>query len=110
MSKFSRRLELALDLSGLSARELAQKAECHESLISQYRSGRVKPRSTDRVYLIAKALNVSPGWLMGYDSPMQPTDSDIITAYNSLTPQNKLQVLDYIKYLQSKQTEEDEDV
>lgn len=110
MSKFQRRFELALQLSGMSARELAKKTEISESVISHYRSGRMKPRYTDRVYILAKALNVSPGWLMGYDGSMQPSDNDIISALESLNPQNKLRALDYIKYLQSKQAEEEEDV
>ena len=37
-------------------------------------SGRVKPTS-DRLYILAKALNVDPAWLLGYDVPMEQADT-----------------------------------
>lgn len=103
MTKFQRRLELALSLSGLTAREVAKKANLSESNISQYRSGLAKPRGTERMMDLASALNVSPGWLMGYDGTMQPTDSDAMDLFMSLTEENKLKAIDYMRYLQTKE-------
>lgn len=103
MSRFQRRFELALTMSGMTARELCKKTGIAESVISQYRAGRMKPRYTDRVYLLADALNVSAGWLMGYDGAMQPSDDDIIQALESLNADNKLKALDYIRLLKSQE-------
>ena len=107
MNRFQRRFELALTMSGISARELSRRTNIAESVISQYRSGRMKPRDTERVYLLASVLNVSPGWLMGYDSSMQPTDEEIVSAISALNAEDKLRALDYIRFLKTK---EDQDV
>lgn len=43
--------------------------------ISQYVSGKFEPRQT-KLYILAKALDVSEAWLMGYDVPMERTDDE----------------------------------
>lgn len=43
--------------------------------LSQYVTGQRIPKS-DRIYILSKALNVSPAWLMGYDVPMELTEAD----------------------------------
>ena len=43
--------------------------------LSQYVTGVRIPKS-DRIYILSKALNVSPAWLMGYDVPMELTEED----------------------------------
>ena len=45
-------------------------AKIPKSSLSQYLSGDYEPKQ-DRVYDIAKVLNVSEAWLMGYDVPME---------------------------------------
>jgi len=49
-------------------------------LISQYASGVRHPKQ-DNIYILAKALNVDEGWLMGYGYSMerepQPEENDI---------------------------------
>ena len=103
MSKFTNRLEMALDMSGMNARELARKTGLTESTISQYRSGVAKPRGTDRVYLLANALNVSPSWLIGFDTPAQPGENDAMNLFASLTADDQLKAIDYMAYLKSKE-------
>ena len=39
-----------------------------------YLAGKVEPKS-DRLYKIAKSLDVSESWLLGYDVPMERTQS-----------------------------------
>lgn len=60
---------------GLTERCMKQSDLCRitkipKSAISQYLSGEFEPKQ-NRIYLIAKALNVSEAWLMGYDVPME---------------------------------------
>jgi transcriptional regulator with XRE-family HTH domain len=50
--------------------ELCQITKIPKSAVSQYVSGAFEPKQ-DRIYLMAKALNVSEAWLMGYDVPME---------------------------------------
>ncbi len=60
---------------GLAARDMTQADLCRitgigKSAMSQYVNGSFVPRQ-DRTYMIAKALNVSEAWLMGFDVPME---------------------------------------
>lgn len=59
---------------GLSERNMQAVDVCHitgisKGSMSQYINGVVKPKQ-DRIYLIAKALNVNEAWLLGYDVSM----------------------------------------
>ena len=63
------RIKRALRIRGMRQYELCQLTKIPKSAISQYVSGAFEPKQ-DRVYLIAKALNVSEAWLMGFDVPM----------------------------------------
>lgn len=74
------RLSQALRIKGIRQSDLCQATKIPKSSISQYLSGDFEPKQ-DRIYLLAKALNVSEAWLMGYDVPMErqknsPSKSD----------------------------------
>jgi transcriptional regulator with XRE-family HTH domain len=56
--------------------------------LSQYVSGKVKPNQK-RLYILAKALNVSEAWLMGFDVPMQRLSKE--TKLNSTDQPEKIQ-------------------
>ncbi len=64
------RIKQALRIKGMRQSDLCQITKIPKSAISQYVSGAFEPKQ-DRIYLIAKALNVSEAWLMGYDVPME---------------------------------------
>ena len=66
------RLKQALDLRGMRAVDLVDKTGIPKGTISYYLSGQSKPKS-DRIYLLAQALDVSEAWLLGYDVPMART-------------------------------------
>lgn len=66
----STRLKRALEINGMKQAELSSITKIPKSAISQYVSGAFEPKQ-DRVELIAKALNVSEAWLMGFDVPME---------------------------------------
>lgn len=78
----SGRIKKAMDLRNLRQVDLIERTQLGRSAISQYVSGKVTPKQ-DKVYLLAKALNVSPAWLMGYDVPME-ANSIISTKPNDL--------------------------
>ena len=61
------RIKEALELQNMKPIELSQRTGIPKSAISQYMSGYAKPKS-DRLKLLAKALNVSEAWLSGYDT------------------------------------------
>lgn len=76
---FANRLKLALEINNMKATELANKTGINKSLISNYLSGAFKAKQ-DKVDIIAKTLNVSEAWLMGFDVSMErewfPSDDD----------------------------------
>lgn len=69
-AKFKDRLAEALAKRDIKAIDLATALNIPKSTISYYLSGRNEAKS-DRVYQIAKHLDVNEAWLMGYDVPMQ---------------------------------------
>lgn len=68
------RLNQIMSERGLKQKDILDKAEPYftnevkisKSDLSQYVSGKTEPRS-DKLYILAKALNVSEQWLLGYD-------------------------------------------
>jgi len=58
------------------------KIDISRSLLSYYVSGKAEP-GNNRLFILSKALNVSPLWLMGFDVPKDP-DPDIQEEKNEL--------------------------
>lgn len=73
MAELRDRLSEALKRRGWKAADLVEKTGVPKGAISYYLAGKSKPK-TDRLYIIAQALDVSEAWLLGYDVPMARTD------------------------------------
>jgi len=67
---FKNRLNQALEIRGMKPIELSKRTGLSKARISQYTNG-VYEAKQKALYLIARALNVSEAWLMGYDVPME---------------------------------------
>lgn len=67
---FSQRLKKAMLLRNIKASELSEKALIPKSAISQYLSGLYEAKQKS-IFKLAEVLNVSEGWLMGLDVPME---------------------------------------
>lgn len=67
-----------------------------KSHLSQYVNGKSSP-DQHKLYLLAKTLNVSEAWLLGYDVPMEKHTNDITSIYNKLTEKNKKVIYDLAK-------------
>lgn len=70
IESISKRLSYALHIRNMKQVDLIEKTGIQKSSISQYLSGYAEPKA-DRIYIMAKALDVSPVWLLGYDVPME---------------------------------------
>lgn len=78
MAEFYKQLKKAMDLRNVTQNELCKKTSIPKSAMSQYMSGKFKPKQ-NRTYLIAKALNVNEAWLMGFeDVPMDKMEEKSI--------------------------------
>ena len=64
------RIKEALLLRGMQQQDLVRLTGIGKSGISQYISGKYVPKQ-NATHAIAKALNVSEAWLMGFDVPIQ---------------------------------------
>ena len=77
----------------------------NKSDISQYVSGKVEPNQ-DKLFVLSLSLNVSEGWLMGFDvpktrstassSPISLYEKRLIDIFRSLNDEGQEKVLEYI--------------
>ena len=81
IDEFKNRFNKIISIRDMKPVELAEKTGLSKSTISHYMSGYTKPKS-DRLYMLAKTLNVNEAWLMGYDVAMEgePSLEEIITS------------------------------
>ena len=64
------RIKKALSIRNMTQTELCSRTKISKSSLSEYLSGKYVPRQ-DKVFILAKALDVDPVWLWGYDVPME---------------------------------------
>lgn len=69
IADFKVRFNQALSIKNIRPAELAEKTGLSKSTISHYMSGYTKPKS-DKLFILARALDVSEQWLMGLDVPI----------------------------------------
>lgn len=67
------RLQEAMAVRGLRAVDIVERTGIPKGTISYYISGKTEPKS-DRLYILAQALDVNEAWLLGYDVPMTRTE------------------------------------
>ena len=105
------RIKTALLIKGLKQSQLCRLTKIPKSALSQYISGAFEPKQ-DRIYLIAKALNVTEAWLMGLDAPMerQPINLQLFaeekpTAISDGLTGNRKKLIDYAITLSEEQAD-----
>lgn len=70
MGTFSSRFQKALELRNMKQANIVEKTGIGKSSISTYLSGEYEPKQRN-IYKIAKALDISEAWLMGYTNNME---------------------------------------
>ena len=70
-AKLKDRLQMAMDIREKKPADLSRDLNIPKSALSQYLSGARNIKDSKRLYSIAKYLDVSEAWLMGYDVPME---------------------------------------
>jgi transcriptional regulator with XRE-family HTH domain len=91
----SQRIAKALEIKGMKQAELCKLANVPKSSLSLYLSGAYEPKQ-DRIYDIARVLNVNEAWLMGYDVPMEKDQKNSPSDKVELTEGEKM-LLDLFK-------------
>ena len=98
------RLNEALIARKITRNELADKCGINKGTISRYLRGETIPRSF-AIGRIAKALNVNPAWILGYDVPMEGDSVPIEINVELLTTTNQQKLLAYYEGLLDSQKE-----
>lgn len=108
----AKRLSYALNNSGLTQRELAERSGIKESSVSHYMNGSHAP-STLSAGKMSKVLNVNPLWLMGYDVSMETDNKNtscdnndsktmkLCNLFNKLNNEAQDKVISYLEDLSS---------
>lgn len=98
MDKISDRLAQALTVRDMTAAELARKSGVDKGSISNYLKGKFMPKQT-AIGSMARALNVSPSWLMGYDVEMSKDANTPVLDLDKLSADNKARLMAYYQAL-----------
>lgn len=119
MIEIKDRLKEALEVRRMTAAELSKRSGIGKGSISKYLNGLVVPKQS-AIGEMARALMVSPAWLMGYEVSMIPqetlpagtyrgsadivADGDKITALmEKLSPNNQEKLKEYAQFLLQQQ-------
>lgn len=70
--EFKERLKTVMDMKKIRAVDIVENTDIPKGAISYYISGKSQPKA-ERLYVLAKYLNVSEAWLLGYDVAMERT-------------------------------------
>lgn len=85
VATFAQRLREGLSIRHMTQTELAKRSQISKSSISRYVNGDWEGKQ-GAVYQLAKALEVTEAWLMGYDVPME---NDVSTIPAGFEPRPK---------------------
>lgn len=97
MKTTAERIKEGLKLRELKQADLVERTGISKGALSSYMSGRYIPKQNN-IYLIAKALNVSESWLMGFDVPMERTNNILPSVSETVKPP---QIIGYYNSLNS---------
>ncbi|MBB2561237.1 LexA family transcriptional regulator [Staphylococcus aureus] len=96
MNSFKDRLKQIMSERKISQSELSRRTDIGRNSISDYLNGKYEAKQ-DKVFELAKALNVNEAWLMGFDisKNRKIENNDIASIYSKLTPPRQKNVLNY---------------
>lgn len=105
MATIAERIQEGMNLRGLKQVDIIEKTGMNKGALSSYLSGKYKPKQ-DNIYLLAKALDVSEAWLMGYDVPIErkeyfslqvgKKEKDLLEKFNSLNEIGQSKAVEYV--------------
>ena len=100
------RIKMRREELGIGQRELAEKLGYkNNSTLSGIESGKVD-LTQSRIVAIAKALDVTPGWLMGWEENKTTTPSDMdemAALWSAANEDKRKQALQYLRFILSEE-------
>ncbi|CCF28068.1 Putative phage repressor [Leuconostoc citreum LBAE E16] len=104
MESFNSRLKIAMEYKNIKPADLSKITGIGKSSISQWLSGKYSAKQ-DKIFIVAKALNVNPSWLIGADVPMND-ESTIDRIYNLSIKLNKERQQNVLNYTEQQYNEQ----
>lgn len=106
MDGFGAKLKLAMNIRKKTATDLAREIGCDRSLIYQYRNDTCAPKQ-DKLYKIAKCLDVNPDWFLTENAPMVRVNTigvyrDILDILRTLSEDELKRTLSMLKVMYQK--------
>lgn len=92
------RIREALNIRGMTAAELARLSGIDKGSVSRYLKGDIIPKQS-KIGAMARALNVSPSWLLGYDVSMSGDALPPVIDFDKLSDENRARLLAYYQAL-----------
>lgn len=109
----NRRIREEIARQNITMTDLAKMSGLNRSTISRYCSDKVEPKP-EAITAIAKALKVSPGWLMGLNESKENvpqtvkpvklslTEIELIADFRACSSEDKLNLIECVKRLREK--------
>ena len=98
------RISEALTKRSMRQADLCKLAKVPKSSLSLYLSGAYEPKQ-DRIFDMARVLNVSEAWLMGYNVPMERTNTKISPPDEDSLSEGEKMLLDLFRRVPEEQQE-----
>lgn len=92
MTIIGNRIKQAMNDKGISQNDIVKHTGINKGSLSCYISGRYLPKQ-NTIYKLAKYLDVSPYWLMGYEDE---ENQIILNKLKSLSPNQKKSIINII--------------
>ena len=96
----SQRLQKAMTDKKVTQIDIVNNTGLSKGAVSSYLYGRYEPKQS-AIYKLAKYLDVSPSWLMGYDDDAE-LDNILIKKINDLNPNQKVAIINIIDNMNNK--------
>lgn len=104
--KLADRIKYKRNQLGKTLEEVGQMVGVTKATIQRYENGNIQNIPSDKIELLASALNTTPAYLMGWEddkksekikpiSPLSPEEKQILDPYNQLNPEGKEKAVSY---------------
>lgn len=104
--KLADRIKYKRNQLGKTLEEVGQMVGVTKATIQRYENGNIQNIPSDKIELLASALNTTPAYLMGWEddknsekikpiSPLSPEEKQILDPYNQLNPEGQDKAVSY---------------
>lgn len=98
MTLIKERIREALNVRGMTAAELSRLSGIDKGSVSRYLKGDIIPKQS-KIDALARALGVSPAWLLGFNVSMSGDALPPVIDFDKLSEVNRSRLLAYYQAL-----------